>query len=125
MASKLAFCCGGLLTALLCTGCANTYRAPLKPPCGAFLTTQTFPITLDFPAEGIPVAGLRKVSSESGYFFWPYPLFDLAWGDPRALGKAAHSGRLGRVAYAEAEVLTVFGFFGRYAVNVYGLEVVE
>lgn len=119
MASKLPLC-GGVLLALLLAGCANTYTAPLKPPSGAFVTTQTLPLTVEAPPEGLTLAGLRKVSAESGYLFWPYPTFDLAWGDPRALGKAARAARLTSVTYAEAEVLTVLSLFGRYTVNVYG-----
>lgn len=121
MANKLVLCGVGLwVVASLFTGCANTYRAPFKPPSGAFVTTQTLPLTLEPPAEGLPIANLRKVRSESGYLFWPYPMFDLAWGDLRTLGKLPRGGRLERIAYAEVEVFTVFSLFGRYTVNVYG-----
>lgn len=120
MASKRIFCCGGLLVALLVSGCANTYTAPLRPPSGALFTSQTIPITIDAPPEGLNLSGCHKVSSESFYLFWPYPIFDLAWGNPRALGAAAHSDRFASATYAEAEVFTIFGLFGHYTVNVYG-----
>lgn len=125
MASKLAFCGGALFLAVCLAGCANTYTVPLKPPSGSLLTTQTLPLTVDMPPEGLPVGGLRKITVESGYLFWPYPAFDLAWGDLRALGKTVRSERLMSVSYAEVEVLTVLSLFGRYTVNVYGTPAFE
>lgn len=106
--------------ALVAAGCANSYVAPLKPPAGAFVSTQTVPLTIEMPPNGLSFEGLSKISTESYYFLWPYPTFDMAWGDAFALGKAGHSGRLSSIAYAEVEVLTVFNLFGRYTVNVYG-----
>lgn len=120
MASKVAFCGGALLLALFFAGCANTYTAPFKPPSGAFLTTQTLPLTIETPPGGLSMGALRKVPVESGYLFWPYPTFDLAWGDLRALGKTVYSDRLASVSYAEVEVVTVLSLFGCYTVNVYG-----
>ena len=108
------------MLALVAAGCTNSYVAPLKPPTGAFVSTQTVPLTVKTPPTGLSFEGLSKGSTESCYFLWPYPTFDMAWGDAFALGKANHSGHLSSIAYAEVEVLTVFSLFGRYTVNVYG-----
>ncbi len=97
------------------TGCANLYRAPLKPAPGGLVTVQTIPLTLDFgPVVG--ASGLHKTASETFYLFWPYPIMDFSWGEKeKALGLLG-----GRTPnYAELEVFTLFGLFGRYTVNFY------
>lgn len=97
-------------------GCANLYRAPFKPAPGAFITTQTIPLTTDFSVP-CPV-GMKKETSETFYLWWPYPIMDFSWGEEDlALGKLARKGAKPR--YAELEVFTVLGLFGRYTVNIY------
>ena len=97
-------------------GCANLYRAPFKPATGALITTQTIPLTTDFPVPC--VAEMEKETSETFYLWWPYPIMDFSWGDEAlALGKLACENAKPR--YAELEVFTVFGLFGRYTVNIY------
>lgn len=114
MAIKRALLALGIVTLAWCaTGCANCYRAPLKPAPGAFVTMQTIPLTTEFGPT--PIAGLNKVSSETFYLWWPYPIMDFGWGDDaKALGKLASA-----PAYAEVDILTIFGLFGRYTVNIY------
>lgn len=104
----------------LFVGCANNYRVPLRPPDGILLTSRTVPLTLDFPEGGLPVADVTKVTVDSGYLLWPYPMVELAWGDLQALGSLPRGGALKRVVYADAEIFTVLGLVGRYTVNLYG-----
>ncbi len=100
--------------AVCLSGCANLYRAPLKPAPGGLVTSQTIPLTLNF--EPTRAATFDKTASETFYLFWPYPIMDFAWGDrEKALGLL--DGRT--PAYAELEVFTLFGLFGRYTVNFY------
>lgn len=121
MASKGALCgvgCALVLMALGVSGCANAYDAPLRPPSGFIYTSTTLP--LDLEAKSRDLAGMTKLSSESFYLLWPYPSIDVAWGDDAALGKAARDQQFGPLHYAEVEVTTVIGLFGRYTVTIYG-----
>ncbi len=109
------------LTALVltCTGCANYFDSPFRPPSGGFLTAYTIPLTI--PSETILVKDLKKSSVKSTYFCWPYPTVDVAWSDyNRALGEIAAQGSISKLEYADLEVFTCLGVFGTYTVNVYG-----
>lgn len=101
---------------MLGSGCANNFSTPLKPAPGIFLTSYTIPLTTEF--EGQQVSGLSKTETETAYLFWPYPTFDLSWDNGR--DRAFQASRQSCVQYADLEVFTVFGIFGRYRVNYYG-----
>lgn len=107
-----------MLMALGVTGCANCYDAPLRPASGGIYTSYTLPLDIECASRNL--AGMEKIQSESFYLFWPYPCFDVAWGDQASLGKAARDQKFGPLHYAEVEVTTVLSLFGRYTVNIYG-----
>ncbi len=117
MAGKAFVLMALALCGLCAAGCANLYQAPLKPPSGAFVTAVTIPLTTDF--KSTPVSAMRCVSSESFYLFWPYPIMDFSWQDGRSAHARLMRQRAGEPVYAEADILTVLGLFGRYTVNVY------
>ncbi len=118
LTSGVCLCALALLT--LCSGCANNFKAPLKPATGILATSYTIPLTL--PSETIQVKNLKKVSETASYFFWPYPTFDVAWTEHnQVLGRIASRGSLSTCEYADVEVVTFFGLFGSYTVNVYGV----
>ena len=101
---------------MLGAGCANTFDAPLRPAPGLFFTSYTIPLTTEF--DGQQVSGLIKTETETAYLFWPYPSFDVAWDNGR--DRYFQASRQSSIQYADLEVFTVFGIFGRYRVNYYG-----
>lgn len=118
---SLSFWGVGLILACFCVGCANCYKAPFQPSSGFLITKQIHPLTI--PDAPLTLTGLKKETSESFYFCWPYPMqLDFAFGEPIALGKVTHpyKSKLDSVEYAELEVHTVIGLFGRYRVHMYG-----
>lgn len=117
MASKAFALMAMALCGLCVAGCANLYQAPLKPPSGALVTSVTIPLTTNFSST--PVSSMQCVESTSYYLFWPYPIIDLAWQDGRSAHAKLARQQVSRPLYAEVDILTVFGLFGRYTVNVY------
>ncbi len=115
---SLGVCTLLLATILLFTGCANYYTAPFKPPTGWIVTQQRFPLTV--PDTTLNLEGLASEYSESTYFCWPYPTFDVAFGNKKALGRLPDTARVKTVEFAELEVFTIFGVFGNYKVVYYG-----
>lgn len=64
---------------------------------------------------------LTLEQSQNYYVFLPWPVwFDLAWHETQPMGKDPHGSACREISYAEVEVLTVLGLFGRYRINSYG-----
>jgi hypothetical protein len=99
------------------TGCAMDYTAPVQPPSGFLITSVKAPLTIDF--DQTPVC--RKRGSASTHYFYE-PFFthiDFAWGDAD-MRSALRDGRMSSVEYADYELLSIFGIYGKFTVNVYG-----
>jgi len=102
----------------LCMSCQSTmWYGPVQPPRGLLVTHYNFPITTDFketPAHG-------KVSTVSTYYVRD-PIFtglDFAWDDA-SIKAATEKGELSKVYYADGELLTILGIFGKFTVRVHG-----
>ncbi len=106
-----------LLLPLVCVGCANSFNAPFKPATGFVITDYTVPLTVN-PAA-VDASSLAKYKVDSFYLLWPYPTVDVAWTETASFLPPRGS-RLASVEYADLEVFTVLGMFGRYRVNYYG-----
>jgi len=117
---RLAFAgvvAGGLVAL---SGCANAYDAPFKPPAGAIVTQVAHPLTAEDFGSGIVCDGLAKQSHTTFFFLWPYPNISLAWNEKETQLLSEWCTKVKTVSYADVEVFTVFGLFGRYTVNLYG-----
>lgn len=101
------------------SGCANCYKTSFKPSSGWFLTCYTLPLKTD--CHGQNLRDLRLESTEDYYVYLPYPGIDLAWNEDVSMhGYISHGKRVREAEYAEVEVLTVLGLFGKYSINYYG-----
>jgi len=113
IASFLAIVAGSMSL----TGCAIGYLAPVRPPTGAFISTFKAPLSVDF--SNTPVC-TKQGTASTYYFFNPFfPPIDFAWGEADAKAAAAQ-GNLKNVEYADFELLTIFGIFGKFTVTAYG-----
>lgn len=113
MRTKLRF-----LTILFClpfSGCVPM-KLPVMPPQGGIYTHVKMPLSTDFHATPV-----REREGEARTLFFREPLYgtSYAWGDA-SIEEAAREGQLQTVSYADAEVLTVLGIFGRFKVRAYG-----
>lgn len=115
---KLMLVAALAVTMGLCAGCkSNMWKGPVQPPQGGLVTHYKFPITTDFkktPAKG-------KVSTVSTFYFRD-PIFtglDFAWDDA-SIDAATDKGNLTKVYYADGELLTILGIFGKFTVRVHG-----
>lgn len=102
----------------LVMGCANTFNTPFKPAAGWCFTHYTIPLSPEY--TGFTLDGTVCESTENFYFCWPNPLFDLAWQDKHINPSRKQKADLKYRVYADVEVLTILGMFGRYKVNIYG-----
>ena len=102
----------------LCAGCkSNMWQGPVKPPQGVLVTSYKFPITTKF--QKTPAGG--KVSTVSTFYVRD-PIFtglDFAWDDA-SIEAATEKGDLTKVYYADGELLTILGIFGKFTVRVHG-----
>lgn len=120
MASKpLLLCLMLAVAAMVLTGCANTFDAPFRPQPGWALTSYTIPLGAE--VQGQSMEDLTLEQSQNYYVFLPWPVqIDLAWHETQPMGKDPHGSACREISYAEVEVLTVLGLFGRYRINSYG-----
>jgi hypothetical protein len=112
--------CGAVLLAgaLLASGCAvNTYRAPLRLPVGLLYTDVRAPLMVDF--NQTPACTEQGSASSLCFQDWLLTGIAVAWDDC-SVEAAARAGGLREVAYADYELHTVLGFFGRMTVTAYG-----
>jgi hypothetical protein len=106
------------LLLLASTGCGSIlWEAPVAPPRGLLFTDVRGPLTPD------PLG--TRVSEKSGEASTLYVRDilitgqDIAWDDC-SIEKAARSGGLTKVHYADYEALAVLGVFGKFTVRAYG-----
>lgn len=112
--------CGAVLLALafLLSGCAvNTYRAPLHLPVGMIYTHVKAPMMVDFAQT--PVCEAQGSATSLCFQDWILTGIAVAWDDC-SVAAAARAGGLSDVAYADYELQTYFGFFGKMTVTAYG-----
>lgn len=105
-----------LAACLLTAGCV-AFRAPFKPPQGGLFTNIKAPLQTDFHDTPAQPAGHGKVSSF--YLFVPFVNLSFAWEDC-SVAKAVENGTLAAVDYADYEMFSVLGVFGRMTVHAYG-----
>lgn len=112
LAAVLVFAVG------FCIGCkSNMWQGPVQPPQGALVTSCKFPITANF--KETPTDG--EVSTVSTFYVRD-PIFtglDFAWDDA-SIQAATEKGDFDRVYYADGEIFTVLGIFGKFTVRVHG-----
>jgi len=112
--------CGAVLlaVALLLSGCAvNTYRAPLHLPAGLVYTNVKAPMMVDF--DRTPVCEAQGSATSLCLQDWILTGIAVAWDDC-SIEAAARAGGLAEVAYADYELQTILGFFGKMTVTAYG-----
>jgi hypothetical protein len=105
-----------LLAMVLLAGCA-TPRSEFVPPTGGLFTRVKAPLT----TEQKEIKITDSCGTVSSLFFYDF-LFthcSFAWDDC-SVEKAAKMGGLKTVEYADYEIFTIFGFFGRTSVTAYG-----
>lgn len=96
-------------------GCATRYSAPFHPPQGLFFSDYKAPLQTEIPPGGI--ACTRSRGSAASWYFQLY-YFTFAW-DNCSVAKAAESGNLERVDYADYEYFQTL-FISKTTVNAYG-----
>ncbi len=99
-------------------GCANSLRAPVRPPGGLLFTNYQAPLTTNFSETS---RGAKVGTGEAMYLRIPLIFVnpDLAWGDA-SIQTAARNGGITTVQYADYEYLTVLGIFSKVTVRVHG-----
>ena len=111
---KITIYCCLLISAIFVSGC---YTAPVKPPGGVFFTAYKAPLTANFNHTQNN-RELIKTSHDKTHFFWAY-LTSLAWDEVEIERIAAKAG-ITEVAYVDCEVLSIFGIYQQFTLNVYG-----
>ena len=110
------------ITVILCAACATgcaPHSAPVIPPFGMIYTHYKAPLTTDFDRTDIAD---KKMGQSTTYFFKipnPWVDVDFAW-DNASIERAAAQGQITKVAYADYEVLSIFGIFVRFTTTTYG-----
>lgn len=109
-----------LLAALvpMATGCGITSaRAPVVVPPGILYGKTVAPLTTD--VHNTPV-GTKQGEASTTYFLDPIITgLGFAW-DKALLKQAAQNGGIEQVCYADYELVTVLGVYGKFTVRVYG-----
>lgn len=104
--------------AVLGTGCANNFVAPVRPPTGALFTQISAPIEVDFENTHTKKAdgtALRSGVSKLNYLRIPFIYLEFTWGDG-SLETSAKRADIDKIYYADYEMLTVLGIFGQYEI---------
>ncbi|HNT36759.1 MAG TPA: TRL domain-containing protein [bacterium] len=106
-----------ILLLLVCQGCAVVRSAPVVPPQGVLFSRTRAPLSVDFSETPI----CEKKGSASTLYVHDILLTGLsfAWDDA-GIAKAAANGGLREVEYADYEMLTILGVFGRFTVHAHG-----
>ncbi len=111
------FLAGAVALALLCTGCAAPWRAPVKPPSGLLYTHYKAPLTGD--VNKVQVGGKTGIAT-ARHLAYPFSqVLSIAWADA-SIKEAARNGGLTKVDYADYEGLWVLGVYAELTVTVHG-----
>ena len=102
--------------ALGCVGCVS-WKAPVRPPSGALVTTYKAPMTTSF--KETPTDG--RVGRASTYYFHDILITGLSFSFREAgVEQAADAGNLDQVYYADYRMLQVLGVFGKFTTEAHG-----
>ena len=102
-----------LAAVLLLTGCATVFTVPVRPPMGVLITNYKAPLTVNF--HETPVCTKRGVASTLYFRDFLLTGMDFGWGEA-GIDDAAKNGNLKTVEYADYEMLSVLGVFGKFTV---------
>ena len=103
---------------LTVVGCANSLKAPVRPPMGFIYTDYDAPLTTDFKGTG---RGSKTGQSQAIYIRVPLIIInpDFAFGDAD-IQHAAQNAGIHTIYYADYHYTTVIGLFSRLTVTVHG-----
>ena len=101
---------------LIMNGCTSL-TAPIQPPQGLLFTMYKAPLSTDYDETEVS----PRKGTASTFYFRDILLTGLTFGwDNAGIDDAARNGELTKVDYADYEILSILGIFGKFTVTAHG-----